>query len=370
MEFLLKINKEETIQYLLGLIDQLITEHPETIKLFMKLGNKKQGFPMDPFIRILTRSTSDWFTNAKTSNILAIFMSQNGQVNEQTVKFMCQWLRSQLRSGDEKEVANAVIALMKFLRKDEYRSTFATEDGLLLLASLLKTKNKSYQLTYQTLHCLWLLSYNKQVANQVGGTKVINFVVDILRTIQKEKIIRMCLAILNNFKNINNNNEQMLDSGISKPLDILSNKQWGDEDIDKDLDELKKALETNLQALSSFDIYRTEVVSGNLEWSPVHKSERFWKENSHKFEEDNYKVLLLLKQYITSETPNSQVASIACYDLGEFARIHPRGRNIIQQLGIKIPLMALMEDKDPEIRKQALTAIQKLMVHNWEYLNM
>lgn len=45
---------------------------------------------------------------------------------------MCQWLRTQLRSNEEKDVANAVAALMRFLRRDDFRPQFAAEDGLLL----------------------------------------------------------------------------------------------------------------------------------------------------------------------------------------------------------------------------------------------
>lgn len=43
---------------------------------------------------------------------------------------------------------------------------------------------------------------------------------------------------------------------------------------------------------SSFEMYKKEIMSGNLDWTPVHKSERFWKENAHLFEEDKYKLLL------------------------------------------------------------------------------
>lgn len=159
------------------------------------------------------------------------------------------------------------------------------------LGSLLKGKNRSYQLTYQTVYCLWLITYNKTVVNQISSTKVIQYIVDVLKTIQKEKIVRMALATLVNLLGSAQNNEQMLDSGIQKPLDNMSNKQWGDEDIVQDIKTLREALESNIQELSSFDVYRREVVSGNLEWSPVHKSEKFWKENSHRFEEENYKLL-------------------------------------------------------------------------------
>ena len=42
---------------------------------------------------------------------------------------------------------------------------------------------------------------------------------------------------------------------------------------------------------SSFDEYSSEVKSGRLEWSPVHKSERFWRENAIRLNENNYSLL-------------------------------------------------------------------------------
>lgn len=141
--------------------------------------------------------------------------------------------------------------------------------------------------------------------------------------------------------NVGYNNEQMLDAGVIKPLELLANRNWGDEDIVNDIKSLRENLEKNIVELSSFDMYKKEVLSGNLEWSPVHRSEKFWKENSYRFEEDNYKLLTyttnevtltlqsLLKQYITTEVPNSLVTAVACYDIGEFARIHPRGRKYV-----------------------------------------
>ena len=42
---------------------------------------------------------------------------------------------------------------------------------------------------------------------------------------------------------------------------------------------------------SSFDEYSTEVKSGRLEWSPVHKSEKFWRENAARLNEKNYELL-------------------------------------------------------------------------------
>lgn len=43
--------------------------------------------------------------------------------------------------------------------------------------------------------------------------------------------------------------------------------------------------------LSSFDEYSSELKSGRLEWSPVHKSEKFWRENAIRLNEKNYELL-------------------------------------------------------------------------------
>lgn len=41
---------------------------------------------------------------------------------------------------------------------------------------------------------------------------------------------------------------------------------------------------------------------------------------------------------------------------------------MIEQLGGKQLVMQLLAHEDPNVRYEALLAVQKLMVHNWEYL--
>ena len=42
--------------------------------------------------------------------------------------------------------------------------------------------------------------------------------------------------------------------------------------------------------------------------------------------------------------------------------------SVIEQLGGKQVVMQLLAHEDPNVRYEALLAVQKLMVHNWEYL--
>jgi len=145
------------------------------------------------------------------------------------------------------------------------------------------------------------LTYNSKVAEQINTTKVIQTIVDILkRTGTHDKVVRMCLATLRNLVDVSKNNEQMIDAGLLKPLENLKNKSWADDDVIEDLDILNETLQKNLTEMSTFDVFKKELISGNLEWTPAHRSEKFWKENIHRFEEDNYKALQLLKDILTT----------------------------------------------------------------------
>jgi V-type H+-transporting ATPase subunit H len=61
---------------------------------------------------------------------------------------------------------------------------------------------------------------------------------------------------------------------------------------------LSERLHASIQDLSSFDEYCTEIRSGRLNWSPVHKSEKFWRENSQRFNEKNFELIKLVGQII------------------------------------------------------------------------
>jgi len=330
--------------------------------LFFNTSVKNPTFPFDPLLRLLNRSNLEWYTSSKASSILAILMESSHDLNDDIVRQMCVWLREQLRKSDVREMCNAVVSMQKLLGIDKFRVAFAAEDGLALLIALVKSKAKNYQIMYQLVYCFWLLSYNAKVAGQMNETQVVPTLIELLKTVATDKVIRVVVATLRNLVTVSPNHEPMLECGIMKPLDILLTRTWGDEDIEEDLKYLSETLQKSIAVLSTFDQYKKELLSGNLEWSPPHKSEKFWKENLYKFEEENYKLLLVLRELLTSS--HGLIVSVACFDLGEFARFHPRGKHILTQLNIKLSLMKLMEDKDIEVKKHALTAIQKLMASN------
>ena len=68
-----------------------------------------------------------------------------------------------------------------------------------------------------------------------------------------------------------------------------------------DVDFMHNALQVNLQTLSSWDVYKTELDSGKLEWSPSHKSDLFWKNNYSAFETQDFAACKKLVSLLSSE---------------------------------------------------------------------
>ena len=126
-------------------------------------------------------------------------------------------------------------------------------------------------------------------------------------------------------------------------------------------------LQVNLLGLTSWDVYKAELETGKLEWSPSHKSENFWKDNYKRFEENGNAPIKKLVQLLGSEDP--QVLAIVCSDISELIKFHPEGRRLVTQAGAKPIAMQVLKHPDNTVQKYALTCVQRLMVINWEYLS-
>ena len=62
-----------------------------------------------------------------------------------------------------------------------------------------------------------------------------------------------------------------------------------------------------------------------MEWSPVHKSEKFWRENAGRLNEKNYELLKILINLLET-SKDTLVLSVACHDIGEYTRHYHRGK--------------------------------------------
>ncbi|KQS62958.1 uncharacterized protein Dere_GG20115, isoform C [Drosophila erecta] len=264
-------------------------------------------------------------------------------------------------------IQSVARCLQMMLRVDEYRFAFVGVDGISTLIRILSTR-VNFQVQYQLIFCLWVLTFNPLLAAKMNKFSVIPILADILSDCAKEKVTRIILAV---FRNLIEKPEDssvakdhciaMVQCKVLKQLSILEQRRFDDEDITSDVEYLSEKLQNSVQDLSSFDEYATEVRSGRLEWSPVHKSAKFWRENAQRLNEKNYELLRILVHLL--ETSNDGIIlSVACFDIGEYVRHYLRGKHVLEQLGGKQIVMQHLGHKDPNVRYEALLAVQKLMV--------
>eukprot|EP00656_Telonema_subtile_P053306 TRINITY_DN7689_c0_g1_i1.p1 TRINITY_DN7689_c0_g1~~TRINITY_DN7689_c0_g1_i1.p1 ORF type:complete len:486 (-),score=157.28 TRINITY_DN7689_c0_g1_i1:127-1584(-) len=297
-----------------------------------------------------------------------------------------------------KSMLHALSALQVLLRQNLIRIDINSQFGFhrhcaKLLhpdSKLLKEHQNNNQLLYQLSFCLWLLSYDAGIAEELSQTEIVHNMLRVMRDVTKEKVLRMCVACFRNLVDKADHNEKMIEQGALKQLVVLRNKTWSDEEVVDDLQVVADALAKSVKILSSVDKYRAEVNTGQLDWTPVHKSESFFRENAEKFaplgkslidHDDLILLSNLLRTKVAMQHPNkedSRTIAVICHDLGEFARWHPRGKKILNGdaavyndgLGStkSIVMKQMTTNSDPEINKNALTCIHKMMVNNWQFL--
>jgi len=151
-------------------------------------------------------------------------------------------------------------------------------------------------------------------------------------------------------------------------LEAKNKQEWGDDDLGEDLQALGERLDAHVEVLSTWARYELELQGGRLDWSPVHRSEAFWQANFLAFEANDAAALRRLKSLLERRDGESRTLEVAAWDLGEFVRVHPRGRAVAQALELQGPVMRLLTHADEAVRHGALLALQKLLVSNWEYL--
>ncbi|KAM3865803.1 V-type proton ATPase subunit H isoform 3-T3 [Diretmus argenteus] len=366
------ISKEQTVQYILTLIDDTLQENHQRVNIFFDYAKKTKNTAWSYFLPMLNRQ--DLFTVHMAARIIAKLAAWGRDLMEGSdLNYYFNWIKTQLSSQSSQYVQCVAGCLQLMLRVNEYRFAWVEADGVNCITAVLSNKC-GFQLQYQMIFCVWLLAFSPQLCEQLRRYNVVPALSDILQESVKEKVTRIILAAFRNVleKSAERETRQeyalaMIQCKVLKQLENLEQQKYDDEDITEDIKFLLERLGESVQDLSSFDEYSSELKSGRLEWSPVHKSEKFWRENAVRLNEKNYELLKILTRLLeVSDDP--QVIAVAAHDVGEYVRHYPRGKRVIEQLGGKQLVMNHMHHEDQLVRYNALLAVQKLMVHNWEYL--
>jgi V-type H+-transporting ATPase subunit H len=309
-----------------------------------------------------------------SAKLLAEIMVAFDPINEKEVHKFMSWLISNLSLRCPLEViAQAVKNIQKLLHQRSFRKVYYEQtNSVAPLMMLIKQPEVGLQMRYEILFCIWLLTFEPDICVKIQiEHRVISGLVECIRSSIKEKVIRVCVAILRSLleKAKPYNLQAMLDFKVCSLCQLLSSRTWSDEDILNDIQWLINELRQTNVEMSTFDEYAAEVRYGEFDPSAViNRSETFWKQNVDKLSTHDFELLRLLVEKLKTTEEPSRIA-LTLHDIGEYVRYCPRSKRMLQNTSIREHLMTLVNHEDSQVRLEALVTMQKFLVNNWEYLN-
>ncbi|KAI3459094.1 hypothetical protein Pfo_015757 [Paulownia fortunei] len=374
------IFKEETVEYVLALIDEMLSANPKRARLFHDNSLTNEDI-YDPFLRLLWKG--NWYIQEKSCKIISLIISGRPKAQESAIangasnskkeittindvlKGLVEWLCTQLKkpSHPSRGIPTAINCLATLLKESVVRSSFVQADGVKLLIPQISpaSTQQSIQLLYETCLCVWLLSYYEPAIEYLATSRSLPRLIEVVKGSTKEKVVRVVVLTLRNLLHKGTFGAQMVDLGLPQLVQSLKAQAWSDEDLLEALNLLEEGLKDNIKKLSSFDKYKHVVLLGHLDWSPMHKDPIFWRDNITNFEEHDFQILRVLVTILDTST-DPRTLAVACYDLSQFIQYHPAGRIIVNDLKAKERVMKLMNHENAEVTKNALLCIQRLFL--------
>ncbi|KAG1675497.1 hypothetical protein FOA52_001796 [Chlamydomonas sp. UWO 241] len=374
------VSREETCQYVLAMLLELMHESPARAGLFHVPSQQHMSHLPEPYpvlLRLLSRG--DWPTQEMAARLLTAAIETRPaavlrgalapaqDTAEPHISAFVDWLCAQMRrpSNPSRSVPLGVSCLSALLRERGTRALFFRAGGVQVLPPLLKTANTpaNSQLVYELCLCVWQMTFAQAHAAALAAAGGVKVIVGVAKTAQKEKVFRVALSALRNLLC----HEELslfavaLAAGLPQLIAQRSQQHWGDADVPELLAFLDERLKAGIVTLSSFDLYKKEILGGVLDWSPMHTSDIFWREHVDKFEATDFQILRLLLKLVESSR-DARTVAVGCSDVGHFVSAHPLGRFIVNDLKGKALIMRHMAHADAEVRRQALLCVQKLML--------
>lgn len=367
-----KTVKPETLAYFVTLLDDAVQIN-DHIRNLVAAGTKLGINLVDVFFSPFDKQERDPYILHMNARMLTRLAGAGLALPARELRVFTQWLASTVQAGEAGSCELALVALQRLLARAALRPDIHAV-AVQALVTVLSLENR-VQAQYQAVFCLWELAFDASLVPLLAESPAVLKVGSILRAVRKEKLARVCLAFLRNLMekmDSTENKRKLATTLISQKVlqtvdEFVKQKTFQDEEIVADCEYLAPQLSSFLESMTSFEEYRAEVLSGQLEWSPVHRSERFWRDNINNINDRHGELVKALARYLET-APTFLSLAIAIHDLGQYVRFYPRGKTLLESLGAKAAIVGFMEHQDAAVRYEALVATQKVLTQNWEFL--
>lgn len=386
MSVLQNVTKEETVQYVLALLDEMLTVDSRRASLFFNHSPDQQVSYTNPYAILLSLlQREDWFTQEKAARILSLVLSSreekhmldraitfDGAISDshnivaKTMFSFIDWCLSQLRrpTHPQNSIEISLHSLSVILREKVVRRMVYKAGGVAVIMDVVGQQQISVQTQYELLLCIWLLSLFQPGNSMLSTPALVTSLVEIIRLARKEKVIRVALL---GMKSILDESGKLalelaaVESGLPKAIENRLEQTWEDPDIVDLLEWLQERMDAGVLAMSSLERYKKEIMQGMLVPGPMHDSEQFWLENAEKLTENNAALLKSLLKLL-EPSHDSTTLSLACRGIANFVTYFPHGKGIVADLHGKASVMRLMAHPDGAVQREALLCVQKLLL--------
>jgi len=356
-----KTDQADVLQKTLALIWQAMTESQRLIFF----PNQQKEIEITSHLIIMLNRHKDEYILGKSACVISQII-KSGQVSEKHCDSFNAWVLENLLKIHGDLLVDVLLATKNALYNKQFMANFVRSHGSTMhLYKVLQKNPNQRQIVYLTVFCYWLLSFEEENHTQSCLVKpnLFQILVNTLGDRLKPKIVRVALMFFQNMLSSNEARELMVMKGLVAVSKRLSNDKWNDKDITDSLSALLNHLHKDVKQMSSFEQYEKEIKTGQLQRGPVH-SPAFWKTNHKQFEKNDFALIKKLIELLAVQDDNETVAT-ALYDLGEFSRFYPKGRELIDTLHGRERILYHLSSDTPVVQEQALLALQKLLVKGW-----
>jgi V-type H+-transporting ATPase subunit H len=366
---------QDLIFYSLIHLDGILEDKRSRVKYFVEVMNDfKNKVDLPGILVSFMRRSASVNHRDIASHILALIIDAEKQydnVAKHAKDFLNMVTNPSVDSNNELLSPHAQsFAIMTLVKTNQLAREFSNVLGFNILSKYLDGPClQNAQIAYHVISALWILSFHEFAHSffEDYTQGIIEKVSKVLDYFSWEKIVRIMLMLFENLKTNAVCQEHLSDIDCLSIVFKLQNRHWVDDDINKLLEALEEFFQENHQQFSSIDKLRKQVDRVQLRWGPVH-TEEFWQLNCIQFDNaENLSIIDKLANDCLADKVDNKIKAIACFDLGEFARFFPQGKTILDNHSVRLKMTKLMQSSksSSEVKKEAITCYQKLLMNSW-----